>query len=634
VPASGNSAPTNHEFVRSLHRMLQARDRTEALREAVAILRRSLRPESVAILRPVGKAHETVLASGPRARSQGKEARRMVVAIKSASRPIRLLTLRSRNGAPFGARDAQVVAAIAELISVVLRRFDHAQQLRTASRRWRRLLDTGSVVTFRASVLPTVRFDHVSDSVITLTGYTARELYANPQLVNRLLRPDDIKALTADLENPEQMRGRTRLLIIGKDGRRIWVSVVRNPIYDRRGRVVAVHGNACEIFEPVVSGEQLRAKAESTTALLRGQRLAIALGIIINRLRFVLDAEEAVVVAETQNRRSLRIICRDATDLNGQRGNRTISRRDPVFDRALKMDRSVMVNGSIATAIHWGGDLRGVLVVRGVRGDASQRAKAVGVVERFANEIAVAVESRQAHQAYIAQILQEDRSRIARELHDGVVQSLVGLEMILQMNAGTLPQPARNRVVQAAAGINEAILDIQQHIYDLEPTILAQGGLKRSLERLVAEFRASTRVSVSLDTEPGAIAALEGVSTHVVQIVREALSNVRRHSQARHARVTVGTAAGATVLEIHDDGPGFRPEATHGLGLRNLRNRAEMLGGKFEVLSDSRGGSRVRLTLPAPSRGLTRVARRLPDPGVSARAPRLARGRPSSGDEV
>jgi signal transduction histidine kinase len=122
------------------------------------------------------------------------------------------------------------------------------------------------------------------------------------------------------------------------------------------------------------------------------------------------------------------------------------------------------------------------------------------------------------------------------------------------------------------------------------------------LQRIVLDFESASGIIASLETDPDATDALEGVAAHVLQIVREALSNVRRHAQARSVAITLRSTGRANVLEIHDDGGGFSAEAAQGLGIRNLRTRAKLLGGTLELNSEPGEGSVVRLTVPATVR--------------------------------
>jgi PAS domain S-box-containing protein len=526
----------------------------------------------------------------------------MIVRIDGLAGPFGVLTLRSRRHKTFGNAEARIAAAIADLLSLAVKRFDNARRLKESARRYRRLVDGASNVIFRAALVPTLRIEHLSPAIETLTGYAAREFYQDPGLVTRIIHAEDLPAFRAQLEHPEQIRERVRLRIVGKDGRRTWVSVAWAPIVDRRGKVLAVQGSVCEISDRVVDGEQLRATAESTAAILQGHRFETALRIIVHYLRYVLDADEVTIAADNPEKRTLRFICRAGRDGGGSARRTTVSRHDPLIRRAVAADQPVLIGRNIATLVPWSSGRLGVLIVRGVGGDNAHLAKAMIPVDRFAHEIALAVESLRKHQEHLQQVIQEDRSRIARELHDGVVQSLFAAAMMLQMNADSLPEPARSGISRAAAGIREAIQDIQQYVFDLEPAVLMQGGLARSLQRIVLDFESASGITTSLETDPGATDALEGVTAHVLQIVREALSNVRRHAQADSVAITLRSTGRANVLEIRDDGGGFSAEAAQGLGIRNLRTRAKLLGGKLELHSEPGEGSVVRLTVPSTVR--------------------------------
>jgi PAS domain S-box-containing protein len=526
----------------------------------------------------------------------------MIVRINGLGGPFGVLTLRSRPHETLGVAEARIAGSVADLLSMALKRLDGAQRLREDTRRYQRLVDSATVVLFRVSLRPVLRIEHLSSAVETLTGYSAREFYQNPQLVTRLIHVEDLAALRAELDHPEQLRERIRLRITGKDGRRSWVSVVRAPIFDRRGRVLAVQGSLCEITDRAIDEEQFRATAEATAAILQGRRLDTALRIIVQHLRYLLDADEVVVAADSREKGSLRIISRDGSNAGGYRRGATISRNDPLIQHAVAAHQPVLIDRSISARIPWSSDRLGILIVRGVSGDNRHRAEALAPVDRFAQEIARALDHMRTHQEHLRRVIQEDRSRIARELHDGVVQALFAAEMALELAADSPPEQSRESVSQAAGGIRGAIQDIQQYVFDLEPAGLTQGGLERSLQRMALEFESSSGITISLETDPDATAGLERVAAHVLQIVREALSNVRRHSQARRAAVTLQASGRAVVLEIRDDGRGFAAETADGLGMRNLRTRARLLGGTLEVHSKLGQGSTVRLTVPSSVR--------------------------------
>lgn len=197
--------------------------------------------------------------------------------------------------------------------------------------------------------------------------------------------------------------------------------------------------------------------------------------------------------------------------------------------------------------------------------------------------------------------VQEDRSRVARELHDGVIQSLAAAQMLLELDADSIPEPARRSVSRAAESIREAIQDMYSYIFELEPNGLLHGGLERSLSRLVDEYSQDSRLRLTLNIDHEPLGGLDSHGVDVLQIAREALANVTRHAQARHACFDLGLRDGNISLDIRDDGIGFDPETAQGLGIRNLKIRAGRLGGKLDVKSRPGEGSLIHVSVPRAS---------------------------------
>jgi len=321
--------------------------------------------------------------------------------------------------------------------------------------------------------------------------------------------------------------------------------------------------------------------------------------MIVRHLRYLLEADEVLVAADRGRKGALQILCRDGIDRGGPQDIQKI-RRDPLVRQALRTGRPVVRGGELVMIIPWSSDRNGLLIGRGLAGGEGDRGQATASADRFAHEIATVVESMRLDKERVRKAIGADRSRIARELHDGVVQTLFAVAFRLQLHADEVPESLRPTIQQTSAGIREAINDIQQYVRGLEPSLVMLGGLAASLEQLAVDFETSSGIPVSVKLEPNAVAALESVATDIVQIVREALSNVRRHARARRVALMVQEAAHATVLEVRDDGQGFSLEAAQGLGLRNLRTRARLLGGHLELHSEPGKGSLVRLVIPEP----------------------------------
>jgi signal transduction histidine kinase len=195
----------------------------------------------------------------------------------------------------------------------------------------------------------------------------------------------------------------------------------------------------------------------------------------------------------------------------------------------------------------------------------------------------------------------EDRERIARELHDGIVQSLfaVGLGLLSAEPLATR-EPVRERIHEAVDSIDRVIADLRRYIFGLKPQMVGMETLGHAIETLAHEFQARTGTVTVVDVD-SRLAPLTGENlSEVIQVAREALSNVARHAHATTCRVSLAFVAPDGVLEIDDDGRGFDLEAVpgHGYGLSNLRERAATLGGALGIESQPGQGTTLRLRFP------------------------------------
>lgn len=557
-----------------------------------ASLQMTMRREGPSLLPDFGKADA--------AAGQSKAGRAMLAPIVDAGRSLGVMALRSRANAPFTLAQCRLVASITGMIALNLKRTQREQQRRLRTRRYQRLLEESGGIIFRARVVPDFAIDYVSPVIEELTGYRPVELYRNPGLIEQLIHPDDLPSVRSDLAHPHALKQRVQLRLISRDGRRIWVSILRVPIVERDGPPVAYQGVVYEIDEEVAETERLRAVAEAQMAILLGKRFRAALVPIVRHLRQALDADEVVVATEDGEADALAMIAFDSRRGRNTMARSSVRRTDPLVRRALHADRAVVLGRSIGTLLPWGDDRLGLLLVRLPSGDAAQMTRTAATIDRFGHHVAALANTMRSFRRQLRKSVEEDRSRIARELHDGVVQSLFAVAMQLQLEAERTSEPIRARLSRATSGIREAIQDIHQYVFDLEPSLLLLRGLEGSLQQLIADFQATAGIEGQLNADPDAVATLQGAAPHVLQVVREALSNVRRHSNARHVRVTVNQRDnGVAVLEIRDDGRGFNPDVVQGMGLNNLRNRARQLGGTLELRSERGGGSIVRVTVPA-----------------------------------
>ena len=198
--------------------------------------------------------------------------------------------------------------------------------------------------------------------------------------------------------------------------------------------------------------------------------------------------------------------------------------------------------------------------------------------------------------------LVEDRERIAKELHDGVIQGLFAVGMTLQATQARAesPEAVRARLEGAIESIDAAIRDLRNYIFGLRPGILADRQLDAALRELAAEFEERSGIVVVVDIDPAIASQLAAKSTQLVQIAREALSNVQRHARAATSRLSLVRSDDQAVLEVDHDGQGFDAGQVRaeGQGLRNMRERARAMGGDVVVQSTPGDGTTIEVRLP------------------------------------
>ena len=226
----------------------------------------------------------------------------------------------------------------------------------------------------------------------------------------------------------------------------------------------------------------------------------------------------------------------------------------------------------------------------------------------LATQAAIAVENarlydeteRKGRELQRLQVL-EERERIGKELHDGVIQSLFAVGMSLQgVASSTADAGVARRLEAAVEDVDGAIRDLRNYIFGLRPGILADRHLDQALKEMASEFDARSGVVTVVDVDGEVASLLASRAGDVVQLAREALSNVSRHAEATTCRISLRQGEGGVVLEIDDDGRGFDTDTTSwGMGLHNLRERAESLGGVLEVHSTLGEGTTVRATFPS-----------------------------------
>lgn len=205
-------------------------------------------------------------------------------------------------------------------------------------------------------------------------------------------------------------------------------------------------------------------------------------------------------------------------------------------------------------------------------------------------------------------VREQEKSRIARELHDELAQTLTALKMDtiwVRQRLADDPAGATAKLSQMLAMLDASVAATRRIASDLRPLVLDDLGLVPAIEWLVQNFTQRTGVPCELDVDES-LELAEPFATAVFRIVQESLVNVGKHARATLVRVRVAREGADMVLEVQDNGVGFRtadPRPAQSLGLLGLRERAHLLKGQLSVTSVPGGGTTVRASIPVPSAG-------------------------------
>ena len=228
------------------------------------------------------------------------------------------------------------------------------------------------------------------------------------------------------------------------------------------------------------------------------------------------------------------------------------------------------------------------------------------LVETFALHAGIAMENARLHEQLKGLAVVDERERISKDLHDGIIQNMYAVSLSLEdvpeiMDADR--DEAAARVERAIDAIHLAIQDIRNFIFGLRPGLLEGAPLVAGLASLINEYRYNTLVDLELRVPDAIKEPPPAVTGQLLGIASEALSNLVRHAQASRATVglTLGEGGHIAELWIEDNGIGFDPSRVGKLGhqgLANTRERAAEIGGSLVIASKPGSGTRVTVVVP------------------------------------
>jgi two-component system sensor histidine kinase UhpB len=195
---------------------------------------------------------------------------------------------------------------------------------------------------------------------------------------------------------------------------------------------------------------------------------------------------------------------------------------------------------------------------------------------------------------------EEERRRLAYDLHDEVNQALTAILLRLQALSHDAPPAMTEELGELRRLVNQAMTELLQLARQLRPTALDDHGLLPAIESQVRRFAQQTGIEADLATEGDASTLAPDQEIAVYRIAQEALANVARHADASRVEVALASSGRGVALTVRDDGRGFEPNggSRRGLGLDGMAERARLVGGELTIDSSPGGGTALTLQVP------------------------------------
>jgi len=518
--------------------------------------------------------------------------------------------------------------------------------LRESAARFHRLAENALDMIYRYRLLPTPGFEYVSPAATTITGYTPEDFYADPDLGNKLIHPED-HGFIESLQNPSNSTMSLTVRWIHKNGTVTWTSQQIVLIYDPEGSLVAIEGIVRDITERMQAYQMLERRVEERThEIERRRRVAEGLRDIMTILNSNRPLDEILDSIVAQACRLLDTDAGAVYRLEAQEEllSAQVARGLDADDAALSLHIGSGATGQVVlthqpaaisdtmTALQDGADsilepalhtslvrlyqrYHALLAVPLMVRDEVYGAitlyyeesrefsrEEIEMAVAFSDQAALAIENArlrvQAEQMAVA----AERSRLARDLHDAVTQTLFSTSLI----ADVLPRlwerntdEARRRLDELRLLTRGALAEMRTLLLELRPASLAEIGLAELLRQLTEAIAGRAGVPVTLTVE-GQCNLPPDVQIALYRIAQEALNNVARHAGASQATVRLRCQFEQVELHISDDGQGFDPTsvALQHLGLGIMRERAEAIHATLRIESQPGSGTQVVIFWP------------------------------------
>ena len=460
---------------------------------------------------------------------------------------------------------------------------------------------------YRWRVHPDFATEYISPTVERLTGRTADEFYANPMLGLQVVLEEDQAAIRGLLEDPSERAEPVIVRWRHGDGSIVWTEILRMPIRDKTGRVVAVEG----VMRDVTRQKAIESQRDAHVALLDALIANIQDGVMA-------ESEDGVITVV--NAAFCRMFCLgEPSTIIGSSASalREVVWKALVPDveryRQLSADlrRLKLPQVGFEIALIDGRVLdRDYVPVPGPDGTTVHMWHYRDVTQRRSLEFRLRESSRRLRElsAHAEQTREDERRLLARTLHDelGQIFTSIRLELrgaISQFQAVST-ESTRSIVdrLQAAAGLTDiGVAALRSLTTSLRPPILDHLGLVAAIRWEASVFSNRTGMRCYVRARPASFELDDARVTALYRILLSALENIAKHAEAGTVWIYLTRPRGLTLMEVRDNGRGITEDQIQNprtMGLLGMRERALVLGGEVRITSARRQGTRLLVILP------------------------------------
>jgi len=500
-----------------------------------------------------------------------------------------------------GAQDYLVIGKangewICRAVLYAVERMQAKEALQRSEEQYRLLFEKNLAGVYRTAL--DRRITDCNEAFVKVFGFASREEVLAHPVQEFYFDPREPEAITARIR-AEKSLSNLELRLKRKDGSPVWVLVNENLIEGEAGSQPFILGTIIDITRRKEAEEAVR-QSES-------------------HLRAIVETEPECVVKVACNGDLLQmnpagLAMIEAESFAKVNGKSVLPLIVPEHRAAFKALLQGVCNGKRANLEFE------IVGLKGTRRWAESYA--VPIADETGSSCVLAVvrdltERKQGEKALrglstrLLQLQDEERRRIARELHDAIGQNLVGLVTNLTLahkSAGRLNPKARQAISGSLEVAEQSLKEMRTLSYLLHPPLLDEDGLASALAWYVKGFAERSKIKIDLKVSPNFGRLPQEVETTLFRVVQESLTNVHRHSKSPTALIRLSRRATGVKLEIKDKGQGMPAKALHsgnqksgqlGVGIMGMSERARQLGGRLEIDS-SRRGTTIRVVIPNP----------------------------------